>query len=286
MKKRIVQALLLSTTIMSLGETTYCVASTKCQSDILKMKEVHNITSGVSLTLSNHFNFTVSLPRNEQISNHKKRKKWTKGWATANVNVRSLPTTESNVYEVLNFNDEIRYVDYDKEWVKIKYKDDYAYVNKKYISNIATDYKTYQINDKNNFKSFMSYKLFHTSSKQYALQQHSYTGNYGIRMINGRYTVAIGTRFIDDLSDCIGTYFDVVLENGEVIPCVIGDVKANIHTDSSNTYTVHNGCFTEFIVDTKALNRNAKRDGNISSVKEEWNSPVDAIIVYDKRVEF
>ena len=132
----------------------------------------------------------------------------------------------------------------------------------------------------------MPFKSFSKSSKQYALQQHAYTGNYGIRMIDGRYTVAIGTRFIDDLSDCIGTYFDVVLENGEVIPCVMGDVKANVHTDSSNTYTVHNGCFTEFIVDTKALNRNAKRDGNISSVKEKWNSPVDAIIVYEKRVEF
>lgn len=281
MKKRIVLALLLTATIASFGDQMHCVASKWGQHNVLEtgvavQEETTNLLSGVSLALFNHIN--------DEIYNSIKID-WSKGWATANVNVRSLPTTDSSVYEVLNFNDEIKYVDYDDEWVKIKYKDDYAYVNKKYISNIATDYKTYQINDKNNFKSFMSCKLFHTSSKQYALQQHSYTGNYGIRMIDGRYTVAIGTRFIDDLSDCIGTYFDVVLENGEVIPCVMGDVKANVHTDSSNTYTVHNGCFTEFIVDTKALNKNAKRDGNISSVKEEWNSPVDAIIVYDKKVD-
>ena len=100
-------------------------------------------------------------------------------------------------------------------------------------------------------------------------------------MVNGRYCVAIGSHF-----GCkIGQYFDLILANGEVIPCIMADQKANKHTDSANIITTSTNCLSEFIVDRNALNRDAKRDGNISSCCEEWKSHVVKIRVYKKVVK-
>lgn len=115
-------------------------------------------------------------------------------------------------------------------------------------------------------------------SKQYKLQQIAYTGDYGIRMVNGRYCVALGSHFGCE----IGQYFDLILANDEVIPCIMGDVKSNKHTDSANIVTISTNCLSEFIVDRQALNRNAKRDGDISSCCKEWESTVKQIKVYEK----
>ena len=67
------------------------------------------------------------------------------------------------------------------------------------------------------------------NSWQYKLQQKAYTNEDGFRMINGRYMIATGSGVSHD----IGRYIDIVLENGTVIPCVIGDAKDDAHTDLS-----------------------------------------------------
>ena len=64
----------------------------------------------------------------------------------------------------------------------------------------------------------------------------------------------------------------------------MADIKADRHTDSNNIVTIANGCLTEFIVDSSALNRKAKRMGDISYCNEDWNSRVEKIRVYDKNV--
>lgn len=128
-------------------------------------------------------------------------------------------------------------------------------------------------------KTWMPYTAITSrGSKQYKLQQIAYTGDYGIRMVNGRYCVALGSHF-----ECkIGQYFDLILANGEVIPCIMADQKANKHTDSANIVTISTNCLSEFIVDRQALNRNVKRDGDISSCCPEWESTVKQIKVYEK----
>lgn len=132
------------------------------------------------------------------------------------------------------------------------------------------------------FKSYMGYKSFNTSSNQYRLQQEATTDTEtGLRMINDRYIVAVGS----GVGTYIGQYFDLVLENGTVIPCVMGDQKADCHTDGSNLITVHSNCCSEFIVDTSMLNETAKQMGDISYIYNEWQSPVDTIIVYDMDYE-
>ena len=117
------------------------------------------------------------------------------------------------------------------------------------------------------------------SSPQYKLQCKAYTGDYGIRQYDNRYCVAIGTGFNAN----VGTYFDLILTSGTVIPCIIADIKADKHTDSNNMVTKASGCLTEFVVDSSKLNKDAKRMGDISYCCEEWNSRVEKVRVYDKR---
>ena len=134
----------------------------------------------------------------------------------------------------------------------------------------------------NGFKSYMSYRAIclNGSNELYLQRNYAITDENGLRTINNRYCVAMGTYF--NLS--IGQYFDLVLVNGTVIPCIMSDTKSDKHTDSNNVYTVHSNCCSEFIVDTNYLSQNVKNRGNISYVFEEWNSPVVSVIAYEKNI--
>ncbi len=134
----------------------------------------------------------------------------------------------------------------------------------------------------NGFKSYMSYRAIclNGSNELYLQRNYAITDENGLRTINDRYCVAMGTYF--NLS--IGQYFDLVLANGTVIPCIMSDTKSDKHTDTNNVYTVHSNCCSEFIVDTNYLSQNVKNRGNISYVFEEWNSPVVSVIAYEENI--
>lgn len=223
---------------------------------------------------------TINIKEVELVAEKTLKKRYSTGWTTTSVNVRKNPSTNSKVLDVYSFNKKIRYTEYNKDWVEIKYKDSVAYICKHYISKNKCAYKEFDVPSNSGFKSFMDYRcITATGSTQYQLQHSvAYTGNYGIRQIDGRYCVAIGSYFTTE----IGTYFDLVLENGTIIPCVLGDAKADQDTDSSNIITEHNGCLSEFIVDTPSLYSEAKRMGNVSYCDENWNSPVAKIRVYEE----
>ena len=128
----------------------------------------------------------------------------------------------------------------------------------------------------------MSYKsITSKSSDQYKMQQIAYTGNYGIRQVNGRYCIAVGSAYTTK----IGQYIDLVLEDGTIIPCILADCKADIHTDSNNICT-SDGSLAEFIVDTIALSKTVRYTGDISTACEDWESMITQVIVYDKKEEF
>ncbi len=140
----------------------------------------------------------------------------------------------------------------------------------------------YRVPQGSGFKSYMSYrKITSTSSDQYRLQQKATTAYNGIRIADGRYCMAMGTRF--GLS--VGQYFDIVLKNGAVIKCVLGDVKADADTDASHIFTP-NGCCSEFIVDDSVLPGDVQRHGDVSFLNPEWKSPVDYVRIYGDRAEF
>lgn len=132
------------------------------------------------------------------------------------------------------------------------------------------------------FKSFMDYeKITDETSIQYAVQQECITGANGIRQINGRYCIAIGTFFGAN----VGQVIDITLENGTVIPAVVGDIKADKDTTETDIFTKYNGCCSEFIVETNKLPSDIRRRGNVSKMYTKWDSPVYSFDVYDLYVD-
>lgn len=124
-------------------------------------------------------------------------------------------------------------------------------------------------------KTWENYKaISNRASRQYKLQVLAESDDYGFRKLDGRYLVAIGTIF----QAPSGTYVDIYLENGTIIPCIVGDIKSDAHTDESRTYTIHSMCATEFICDSKITNHCS---GDVSKVFPEWFSKVNSILVYE-----
>lgn len=197
--------------------------------------------------------------------------------AVSSLNIRQAPDTNSSLVGSLVFGDYINaYVD--GKWAEL---DNGTYVSAEYLTSELL-YTAYAAPYTSGMKSYMPYSvrdrsIFAQSSNQYKLQELCNTGNYGIRQYNGRYCVAIGSYF----GTAIGQYFDLILENGASIPCIMADQKADCHTDDSNIITVANGCMTEFVVDSDNLNSDAKRMGDISYCSEDWKSRVVEVRVYD-----
>lgn len=183
-------------------------------------------------------------------------------------------TVSVRMYKVRQYNIVRGHVDKTKKWFIIKQDGEYSYIPKKDLSNK----KPYVIKNtpKNSFKSYMSYKVFSKGSKQYKLQQKAQTGIYGIRTINGRFCIALGSYY----SHKIGQKVDLIMDNGEIIKCIVGDAKADIHTDSKNQKTISNGCISEFIVDMDRLEKSAKLSGNMSSCGHTFGRSIKKIKIY------
>lgn len=191
--------------------------------------------------------------------------------------VRENPDINSNVVEYLSWGDKIEYSEYNDEWLVIKVNDNYSYVSKKYISDTLPNYKSKRVVGDTR-KSYMDFKMITSkSSPQYKLQhKYAYTDDTGIRMVDGRYCVALGSYYTHK----IGQYVDLVLENGTIIPCIIGDQKDDRDTNASHTIA-HDGSATEFIVETKALSGKTRRMGDIGYAQSDWLSNVVEVRIYD-----
>lgn len=111
------------------------------------------------------------------------------------------------------------------------------------------------------FKTYMDYRaITNKRSWQWGLQTRAYTNEEGFRMIDGKYLVAMGTYY----SNGYGEEFIITLDSGEELNVMVGDIKANRHTDSTNRYITRNGNIVEFIVDTNVLGSMSRRMGNVS----------------------
>ena len=100
------------------------------------------------------------------------------------------------------------------------------------------------------FKAYMDYRcITDTGSVQYQLQQEAYTDDRGFRRIGDDYCVALGT----GLTSGCGERFLITLDSGCSFTAIVSDVKADIHTDSTNCYAPRGynaGNIVEFIIDT------------------------------------
>ena len=84
-------------------------------------------------------------------------------------------------------------------------------------------------------------------SKQYKLQQIAYTDIYGIRCVQQYYLVAMGTYY-----GKVGDTFKIHTASGGWYMVMMGDVKSDVHTDTSNRVS-GDGSIIEFIVDRKVI---------------------------------
>jgi hypothetical protein len=265
-KKRLVGVILVSFTCISV-----IIAPPARISDVVENKSV--IDEQIILQLNEEL--TVD-------STGVKEERYYDGWTTTKVRVRKGPSINTTVLTTYDFNTHILYTEYDNEWVKIKYDGSIAYMAKQFISDKECEYHEISVPSHEDFKSYMGYKtITDKKSTQYKIQSnYAYTGDYGIRQADGRFCVALGSYFNVE----IGQYFDLVLENGTIIPCVKGDSKADCDTDNQNIFTKKNGCCSEFIIDSNSLASSIKNKGNISYANEEWKSQVVAIRVYEENV--
>ena len=132
-------------------------------------------------------------------------------------------------------------------------------------------------------KSYMDYRsITATTSRQYVLQHTlAYTGDYGLRMVNGRYCIALGSYY----TKTIGQYVDIELENGIIIRGILADQKSDAHTDDMNQ--MHpDGSVVEFVVDGTVFDPSIiKYSGDISYLNG-WDSKIVNIRVYDTIEDF
>lgn len=140
-------------------------------------------------------------------------------------------------------------------------------------------YTTKPVPTNNSFRAYMSYKTITSrNSPQYKLQQRAATGNYGIRTVDGRYCIAVGSYYTTK----IGTKIDIVMSNGNIINCILADCKADAHTDCTNRAN-SNGCVVEFIVDTNSLDSKCRKMGDMSYVPSGGlQGNIKALRIYDE----
>lgn len=72
----------------------------------------------------------------------------------------------------------------------------------------------------------------------------------GLRMVDDRICIAVGTFY----ANRIGTKLDLVMENGNVVKCILGDVKSDRHTDPTHRFQAQDGSVAEMIVDYEYFN--------------------------------
>lgn len=141
-----------------------------------------------------------------------------------------------------------------------------AYEESLPVPDIATDFKTY-----------MDYRaITDTDSVQYALQQEAYTDSLGIRRIDGDVCVALGTAYAEGC----GERFEITLDSGNTFTAIVGDIKADCHTDPSNRYVElweGHGDMVEFIVETEKLDDTVRIMGSVGEY-EKYSGSVTSIV--------
>ena len=127
------------------------------------------------------------------------------------------------------------------------------------------------------FKTYMDYRaITDTDSVQYDMQLEAYTDGLGIRRIGTDVCVALGTGY----ADSCGERFRITLDSGNSFTAVVGDIKADSHTDPTNRYVElweGQGDMVEFIVDTDELDEEIRIMGSIGEY-DKYSGNVTGIV--------
>lgn len=130
----------------------------------------------------------------------------------------------------------------------------------------------------NSFKSYMDADtIISRNTDQYKLKaKYVIDEQTGIWTVDERYCIAVGSYY----TKSIGTYIDVVMENGSTLHCILGECKRNRDTDYTNRQN-QNGSVVEFIVNTSSIPSMVRKMGNCSYACEEMKGEIKSIIVYN-----
>jgi hypothetical protein len=128
----------------------------------------------------------------------------------------------------------------------------------------------------NSFKSYMDADTITSrNTDQYKLKaKYVLDSQTGIWTVDKRYCIAVGSHY----TQSIGTYIDVVMENGNVLQCILGECKRNRDTDYTNRQNP-NGSVVEFIVDTSSMPTMVRKMGDCSYADESMAGEIQSIIV-------
>lgn len=156
------------------------------------------------------------------------------------------------------------------------------------VSDTYADFSAPELEE--NSKTLMRFQEFgyNEGNRQAHLARgsYAYTGEYNIRMVDGRMLIALGTHY----TSTIGQYVDIELEDGTILACMLGDVKSDTHTDDTHRYQRWDKSVVEFIVDSPIVEPGADKynyfrevtgiQSNFSTVSV-FNAKVKSIRVYD-----
>ena len=142
-------------------------------------------------------------------------------------------------------------------------------------------------NVNSSFKTYMDYRaVTNKRSPQYKfIHTYSWSDNQGFMRAAGEkdfgieedyYLVALGSYY----GTKIGTKYRITTNTGNVFYAVLGDCKADRHTNATHQYA-RNKDVVEFIVNTKSLNKAVKRMGNANVYM-----PLNGSIAKIERMEF
>ena len=125
------------------------------------------------------------------------------------------------------------------------------------------------------FKSYTHYRLLNRNSPQWKKIQCNKKANTspnGLRRVGKYYCVAMGQYY----SKTLGDVFEIKTKNGK-FKVIICDWKATWDTDSTNRYTLSNGCVIEFYVDTYKLPSKVKQMGDVSYANKKFKGKITKI---------
>lgn len=122
------------------------------------------------------------------------------------------------------------------------------------------------------------------NSPQYRLQQIAKTDEKGIRIVldpNGewRYCVALPVYWAGGTSKDIGRCFDLIMENGHTLKCVLGDTKKIEHSLRGEGKYGRKGEIIEVQCDGSKIPDIVRKMGNASYFGEEWMGEVSEVRV-------
>ena len=128
------------------------------------------------------------------------------------------------------------------------------------------------------------------NSPQYKLQQIAKTDSNGLRYVKDkdgvkRYCVALPVYWAGGSTKDIGRCFDVKMKNGEVLHCVLGDVKKIEHSQNGEGKFGAHGELMEFQVEQDKLPEIVRKSGDISRLGGAFEGEAVEITVLDYYID-